>query len=120
MSFSPSITLSSPVHHSGRVVGEGGLVRGFNEFPDMKIRVPLEALVGEKSHHLLEGEFALDIFRRARSLDGVVSALGDRVQEPVYPLFFGGRVAGVVVGKLSDQFFVEVDVCGYVRAVYMS
>ena len=120
MSFAPSITLSSPVHYSGRVVGEGGLVRGFNEFPDMKIRVPLEALVGEKFHHLLKCEFSLDIFRRASSLDGVVSSLGDRVQKPVNPLFFGGRVAGVVVGKLSDQFFVEVNVCCYVRAVDMS
>ena len=76
----------------------------------MKIRVPLEALVGEKFHHLLKGEFSLDIFRRASSLNGVVSSLGDRVQKPVNPLFFGGRVAGVVVGKLSDQFFVEVNV----------
>ena len=98
--------MSPPLQNSGRVVGERGFVGGFHEFPDMKIRVSLKAFVGEQFHHLLEGQFAFYIFRRASSLDGVVSALGDRVQKPVNPLFFGGRVAGVVVGKLSDQFFV--------------
>ncbi len=85
----------------------------------MEIRVALEALVSENFHHLLEREFAFDIFRRSRGLDGVVGTFRYGVEKPVYLLFFRRRVEGVVVRDLGDEFFKQIDMGGDVGPINM-
>ncbi len=73
--------------------------------------------MGEQFHHLIEGKGAFDVSLRTGGLDRVIGSFRDAVQEPVYTLFFGWGVKGVVVEHLGDQFFKQVDVFGDIGAV---
>ncbi len=50
----------------------------------------------------------------------LIRFLGDSVEKPIYFLFFGGGVQGVVVSHLSTIFFEEIDVCTDVGPVDVS
>ena len=80
----------------------------------------MEAFVGKELDHLIEGKGPIDVAFRAGSLDGIVGAFGNTIEEPIDALFLGGWVKRIIVGDLGNDLFKKVNVLSDISAVNVS